>query len=177
VTVYVALLRGINVGGRSLKMDALREIAVGAGFDRVSTYIQSGNVLFRSRLGTASVAATLHDAILDGAGIDTTVVIRTAEQMRGVAAGNPWPDRIQDPTRVSVSFLYPECVPTIDDVDPAEFAPDEVVVVGQDAYLSTPNGLGRSKLVEPVLKRLGLQGTVRNWRSVAKLTELAQALQ
>ncbi len=176
MTVYVALLRGINVGGRSLKMDALRELATRAGFDEVATYIQSGNVVLRSRLSAANVASTLHDAILDDAGVDTTVVVRTAEQLDAVVVGNPWPDRVADPTKVSVSFLYPECVPRVGDVDPEDYAPDEIVVRDADAYLSTPNGMGQSAFVEPMLKRLGIQGTVRNWRSVTKLAELASAM-
>ncbi|MBK5287749.1 MAG: DUF1697 domain-containing protein [Acidimicrobiia bacterium] len=176
MTTYVALLRGINVGGRTLKMDALRTIAAGCGCAGVQTYIQSGNVVFTSRKGAARVGTELHDAILDGTGIDTTVVVRTAAQLQGVLDANPWPDRVTDPTKVSVGFLYDTSRPTLDAVDPATYAPDEVVVVGIDAYLSTPNGMGKSKLVEPMMKRLGIQGTVRNWRTVMTLAEMATAV-
>lgn len=176
MTIYVGLLRGINVGGRTLKMDRLRAIATECGFGDVATYIQSGNVVFSSRKSATRVSAELHDAILTDTGIDTTVVVRTAAQLQAVLDRVPWPDRIADPTKVSVCFLYDTTRPTLDAVDPASYAPDEIVLVGTDAYLSTPNGLGKSKLVEPVMKRLGLRGTVRNWRTTVTLTEMAAAV-
>jgi uncharacterized protein (DUF1697 family) len=176
VTVYVALLRGINVGGRALKMDVLRAAAEGCGFAAVQTYIQSGNVLFTSRKGTRSVAGSLHDAILEVSGIDTRVVVRTAAELGAAVGANPYPDQVADPTKVSVCFLYDDARPTLAAVPAAEYAPDAVTVVGAQAYLSTPNGMGRSKLVEPVMKRLGVLGTVRNWRTTVALRDLAAAM-
>jgi uncharacterized protein (DUF1697 family) len=173
MTVYVALLGGVNVGGRSLKMDALRASAARCGFDDVSTFIQSGNVIFRSRLGAAAVTTRLHDAILEDSGIDTRIATRTAAQLREVAARNPLLDRSDDPTKLSVTFLFDGVTPTLDALDPAAYAPDEVVVLGREAYLHTPNGMGKSKLVPVVTKKLGLTGTTRNWRSTVKLAELA----
>lgn len=176
MTAYVALLRGINVGGRTLKMDVLRDAAAGCDFGAVQTYIQSGNVLFTSRRGSRAVGTALHDAILAATGIDSRVVVRTAAQMAKVVTANPYPERVVDPTKVSVCFLYDDATPTLAAVPAADYAPDEVTVVGHEAYLSTPNGLGRSKLVEPVMRRLGVLGTVRNWRTTVKLTELAADL-
>jgi uncharacterized protein (DUF1697 family) len=176
VTAYVGLLRGINVGGRTLKMDALRAVAGECGFGAVQTYIQSGNVLFTSRLGAKQVGTQLHDAILEATGIDSRVVIRTAVQLDAVVGANPFADRVGDPTKVSVAFLYDDAVPTLDAVDRSVYAPDDVVVIGSDAYLHTPNGMGRSKLVEPVMKRLGVLGTVRNWRTTVTLRDLAATL-
>lgn len=168
----VALLRGINVGGRTLKMDLLREIALGCGFTDVSTYIQSGNVLLRSPAATEEIARTLQAAILDRSGIDSRVVVRTAAELHELTDANPWPERVSDPTKVSVLFLYPEATPTLDRVDPSGYAPDEVWLRGREAFLSTPLGMGKSTLVEPMLKRLGLHGTVRNWRTVLTLRDL-----
>lgn len=173
MTTYVALLRGINVGGRTLKMDVLRAAAEDCGFGAVQTYIQSGNVLFTSRKGARAVGTALHDAILAASGIDSRVVVRTAAQMAKIVTANPYPERISDPTKVSVCFLYDDAAPTPEAVEPDVYAPDEVTVVGHEAYLHTPNGMGRSKLLEPVLKRLGVLGTVRNWRTTVKLAELA----
>ena len=176
MTVYVALLAGINLGGRTLRMDALRATAEGCGFADVQTYIASGNVLFTSGLGAAEVSSRLHDAVLDASGIDARVVVRTAKQMDAAVEANPFLDRCSDPTKVSVSFLFPDAKPTLRAVDPDEYAPDEVAVVGKHAYLSTPNGMGRTKLVPAVVKRLGIPGTVRNWRSTVKLRDLAAAM-
>jgi uncharacterized protein (DUF1697 family) len=175
VTVYVALLRGINVGGRALKMDVLRDAAEGCGFAAVQTYIQSGNVIFTSRLGARRVGDALHDAVLEASGVDSRVVIRTAAQLDTVIVANPYPGEIADPTKVSVCFLYDDATPTLDAVPPIDYAPDAVTVIGDHAYLATPNGMGRSKLVEPVMKRLGVLGTVRNWRTTVTLRDLAAA--
>ncbi|MGZ6954327.1 MAG: DUF1697 domain-containing protein [Acidimicrobiia bacterium] len=176
MTAYVALLRGVNVGGRTLPMAVLRACAEECGFDRVSTFIQSGNVLFTTRLGAPKVASRLHDAIVEASGIDTQIALRTPRQMDALVAANPFVERADDPTKVSVAFLFPDTKPTLGAVDPAVYAPDEVAVVGENAYLHTPNGMGRTTLVPAVMKRLGLHGTVRNWRSTLKLHELVTAL-
>jgi uncharacterized protein (DUF1697 family) len=173
MTVYVALLGGINVGGRTLRMAALRATAERCGFDDVSTFIQSGNVLFRSRLGAKAVTARLHDAILEDSGIDTRIATRTAAQLQRVVHGNPLLDRSDDPTKLSVTFLFDGVEPSLSAVDPDEYAPDELVLVGREVFLHTPNGMGRTKLVPAVTKRLGVFGTTRNWRSTLKLAELA----
>jgi uncharacterized protein (DUF1697 family) len=176
VTVYVALLGGINVGGRTLKMDALRATAERCGFEQVSTFIQSGNVLFRSKLGAARVTAVLHDAILEDSGIDTRIATRTVAQLRAVVAANPFLDRSDDPTKLSVTFLFDGVTPTLSALAPDVYAPDEVQVVGRETYLHTPNGMGKANLTPAVMKKLGLAGTTRNWRSTQKLTDLAAGL-
>ena len=114
MTVYVALLGGINVGGRTLKMDALRATAERCGFEDVSTFIQSGNVLFRSRLGAKQVrprSCTTRSSRTPG--IDTRVATRTAAQLRTVVATNPLLDRSDDPTKLSVTFLFDGVTPTL----------------------------------------------------------------
>jgi uncharacterized protein (DUF1697 family) len=176
VTVYVALLGGINVGGRTLRMAALRATAERCGFEDVSTFIQSGNVIFRSRKGATAVTTALHDAILEDAGIDTRVATRTAAQLCTVVDANPFLDRSDDPTKLSVVFLFDGAAPTLSALDPSVYAPDEVNVIGQEAYLHTPNGMGKSKLVPAVMKKLGLAGTTRNWRSTRKLAGIAADL-
>ena len=176
MTVHVALLGGINVGGRTLTSAALHTIAEGCGFTEVSTFIQSGNVLFRSSARANAAGDRLHDAILEAAGIDTRVAMRTAAQLRAVVAANPLLDRTDDPTKLSVMFLFDGVTPTPSAVDSAVYAPDEVAIIGREAYLHTPNGMGRTKLVPAVMKRLGLAGTTRNWRSTSKLADLATAM-
>jgi uncharacterized protein (DUF1697 family) len=173
MTVYVALLGGVNVGGRTLKMDALRATAARCDFDDVSTFIQSGNVIFRSRKGAKAVTAALHEAILEDSGIDTRIATRTAAELQEVVGRNPFLDRSDDPTKLSVTFLFDGVAPTLSAVGPEVYAPDEVQVIGREAYLHTPNGMGKTKLVPAVAKKLGLAGTTRNWRSTLKLAELA----
>ena len=177
MTVYVALLRGVNVGGnRKLPMASLRAIATGCGFGDVQTYIQSGNVVFTSRRGAAKVASEFHDAILEHAGVDTRVVLRTAADLAEVVAGNPFLARGVDEKLLHVSFLYEESKPNLDAVDAQLYAPDEFEVIGAHAYVSVPSGLGRSKLAnDTMLRKLGILGTTRNWRTVATLAEMAAA--
>jgi Uncharacterized protein conserved in bacteria len=178
VTVYVALLRGINVGGHNkLPMATLRATATGCGFGDVQTYIQSGNVVFTSRLGAVKAASTLHDAILAESGVDSRVVLRTAADLDAVVAKNPFLARGADEKLVHVSFMYPESTPTLAAVDAQIYAPDEVEVIGAHAYLHTPDGMGRSKLAnESMMRKLGIQGTARNWRTVTTLAEMATAM-
>jgi uncharacterized protein (DUF1697 family) len=92
--------------------------------------------------------------------------------MDAVIAANPWPERVEDPTKVSVVFLYPEARPDLAAVPPSDYAPDEVAVVGDNAYLSVPIGMGKSNLTEQLFRRLGVNGTIRNWRSTVALRDL-----
>lgn len=179
VTVYVALLRGINVGGRNkLPMADLRATAAGCDFGDVQTYIQSGNAVFTSGLGSAKVASTLHDAILAESGVDSRVVVRTAAEVVAVVAANPFLARGVDAKSLHVSFCFGPCDPAqVAAVDSSSYAPDDVELRGSDAYLHTPDGLGRSKIgAESMMRKLGIQGTVRNWRTVTTLAAMAAAM-
>ena len=98
-------------------------------------------------LGAKQVTPGLHDAILEDSGIDTRVAMRTAAQLRKVVAHESVLDRTDDPTKLSVTFLFDGVTPTLSVLDPAEYAPDEVRVVGREAYLHTPNGMGKTRLV------------------------------
>ncbi len=173
--MYVALLRGINIGNRRIKMAALRGIAEGCGFAEVQTYLQSGNIVFTARKGAAKVGTELHDAILDASGIDTRVVIRTAAQMDAIVKANPFADRGATHKELHVVFLYGKADPKrVAAVDPAVYAPDELAVSGTEAYLHIPGGYGNSKIGnDSLLRKLGLEGTSRNWRTCTALAEMA----
>lgn len=178
MTAYVALLRGINVGGHNkLPMAGLRAVATDCGFGDVATYIQSGNVVFTARAGAKKVAALLHDAILAELGVNTRVVVRTGAQLQSIVECNAFVARGADTKLLHVAFMYEESTPTLDAVDPQVYAPDEIAVDGTEAYLYVPNGLGRSKLAnETILRKLGILGTTRNWRTVTTLAEMTAAL-
>ncbi len=178
MTAYVALLRGVNVGGhRKLPMATLRAVASGCGFRDVATYIQSGNVVFTASLSAAKVASRLHGAIFAETDIDTQVVVRTAANLAAVVAQNPFLARGADEKLLHVTFLYADAMPTVDAVDPSVYAPDALELVGAHAYLHTPNGMGRSKLAnDAMLRKLGLTGTTRNWRTCTTLAEMAASL-
>jgi uncharacterized protein (DUF1697 family) len=173
--IYVAMLRGINLGRRNrVAMADLRALVARLGHRDVRTHVQSGNVVFHAVSRDATgLASGIERAIEDRLGLSVTVVIRTADEMADIVAGNPFPDA--DPAQLYVTLLTLE--PTADRVKTlmdGSFEPDEIRVVGREAYLRCPNGYGRSKLSNDFLERkLSVGATTRNWRSVTTLAALA----
>lgn len=177
MTIYVALLRGINVGGRStLAMGDLREMAASCGFTDVATYIQSGNVVFRSSASATSVATDLRRAIASAGGVDPAIAVRTRTQLTKVVAANPYVDRADDDKQLHVSFAVDGVRFTTPDLDFAAFAPEEVTVRTHEVYLYLPDGIGRSKLAAQLSKRGQQDGTTRNWRTTKRLLAMADEL-
>ena len=171
----MALLRGINVGGKGkLPMDDLRAAVAGIGADDVATYIQSGNVVFTSAVPAARLLGDLEQAIAEAAGFEVPVVLRSAEQLAGVVAANPFLDLGLEGSRLHVVFLKGAPAPgALDVVDAAAFEPERFALVGEELYLALPDGIGRSKLAAKVGERvLGVPGTARNWNTVLKLVDL-----
>jgi uncharacterized protein (DUF1697 family) len=174
---YLALLRGVNVGGKNrLPMKSLVEIFARAGCENVRTYIQSGNVLFNADPGAVErLPGLIASRITDSFGYKTPVVLRTASQLCQIVANNPFLEAGVAEDALHVMFLVdqpaPECVGTL---DPQRSQPDAFVVRGQEIYLRYPNGLARSRLTNSYFdSRLATTSTARNWRTVTKLLELA----
>jgi uncharacterized protein (DUF1697 family) len=177
MTVFVALLRGVNVGGRTkLAMADLRAAAEGCGFTDVRTYVQSGNVVFAApgRPSAADVGTALRAAIAGSTAVDPEVVVRSAAQMARVVEANPFADRGATDTQLHVVFLADGARPAAaGDIDVERYAPEELAVVGHEVYLHLPGGMGRSKLAADLAKRRDAVGTARNWRSVTTLARMA----
>jgi uncharacterized protein (DUF1697 family) len=173
VTVYVGLLRGVNVGtGTKLPMADLRAAAEGCGFTDVRTYVQSGNVVFRTSGSGAAVASSLRAAVREVAPhLDPAVALRTATRLQAVVDGCPFPD----PAKVHVTFLVEGARPRPLPEGLDRFAPEAVVVHGREVYLFLPDGIGRSKLAAALTRGgAGAEGTTRNWRTVTALLAMAQ---
>jgi len=170
MTTYVALLRGVNVAGHGkVKMGDLRRVFEGLGYSDVSTYIQSGNVIFS---GNASAGA-VERAIATELGMQVVVVLRTSAQLENVVRRNPFAD--VDVSKVHVGFMAKRpSAAVVKTLDLERFLPEDVVV-GSDVYLHLPNGMGRSKLPDYIGRQLGVPITFRNWNTVTKLVELATA--
>lgn len=167
---YVALLRGVNVGGRGrLAMADLRACVSRLGHEDVATHIQSGNVVFSSATRSAeTLAAALEEAVERDLGLRTAVMVRTLDQLAAVLAADPFPGA--EPAALHVGFLRraPEGVP---DLTPP--GPDEARLLGSEVHLHYPGGMGRSKLTGAWLeRRLGVPLTVRNRRVVGALRDL-----
>lgn len=169
--VYVALLRAINVGGTgTLPMAELKAICEGLGFTDVKTYIQSGNVLFRSDVSEAKVQKALENALAERMGKPPGVVLRGRGELQRIVDEAPFASA--KPNFLLVTFL-PEPPPA--DALEKLVAPDgeEVQISGREIYVHFPNGSGKSKLKLPALK----PGTARNLNTVRKLAELAAELE
>ncbi len=178
MTIYVALLRAVNVGGRSqVAMSDLRNVLTDVGFEDVRSLLQSGNVVFKTDAGTgAKLEAKLEAETQRRLGLKTAVFIRTAEEMDAVIANNPFPrEAKRDPSHLLVVFL--KDVPTANAVKALRAAitgPELVQAKGMHAYIVYPAGIGRSRLTNAVIEaKLGTQGTARNWNTVVKLAALA----
>lgn len=175
MAVYVALLRGINVGGANrVSMADLRDVVATAGFDDVETYIQSGNLVFstRGRRFADAVATQLQSAIRRQLGIAPQVVVRTRSQLRRLVDANPFLARGEDEAAQHVA-CFPASVKPKVDLDPTPYAPEAVEVRGHDVYLHLPYGVGRSKLATDLARRDRANGTMRNWRTMTKLLAMA----
>jgi uncharacterized protein (DUF1697 family) len=170
MTAYVALLRAVNVGGTGkLPMAELRAMAEAAGFGKVRTYIASGNLMFESELGEATVKATLEASLAAYAGKPVGVVVRTAGEMAAVLAANPFPGASAN--RTVAIFL--------DEAPPAAFLDavsgrrsEEIAPGDREIYVHYPDGQGDSKLKIPAAR----SGTARNLNTVATLADMAASL-
>ncbi|WP_309135114.1 DUF1697 domain-containing protein [Cellulomonas sp.] len=172
----VALLRGVNVGGATkVPMADLRRVVTDSGFGDVRTYVNSGNVVLTSPdPDTGAVAARLRAACADAfPAVRPDVVVRTAEELRGVVAGNPFLDRDDDPTHHHVVFLAGPGPAAAPDLDLAPFHPEDLAVRGREVYLFLPGGMGRSRLAQRLASLQGPAGTARNWRTVTTLSAMA----
>lgn len=177
MTRYAALLRGINVGGRAkLSMSELREALASLGLEDVVTYIQSGNVVFRSAATPTEIARDLEQRIAEAFSLETTVVLRTAAELASIAGDNPYAARGTEPRTLHVVFLGG--APGAEDVarlDPERSPPDSFTVRGSEIYVCFPNGSGRSKLTLDYFERnLDVRATMRNWSTVVRLVELTR---
>jgi uncharacterized protein (DUF1697 family) len=172
-TRYIALLRGINVGGHArVPMAALRATCESIGCTGVATYIQSGNVVLASPLPAVKLRTELEAAIAEQIGVSPVVVIRTGDQITDVIGGNPFPDA--DPGHLHVAFLSE----APDEAQVAGLAghgcePEDLVARGADVYFYLPNGMGRAALPEVFGRRIKIPATFRNWRTVKKLAQMA----
>ncbi len=178
--VWVALMRGVNVGGRNLiGMEHLAGIFRDCGCRDVKTYIQSGNVLFRSSPAVAPrIAEKVTEAIASRSGLTVPVLLRTPSDLDRIARRNPYVATGIDPKFLHVAFLMrPASKAAIASLDPDRSPPDEFVVRGGEIYLRCPNGIGKSKLTTQYFdSKLGTASTVRNWNTVLKLGDLARGM-
>jgi uncharacterized protein (DUF1697 family) len=182
MAVIISMVRGVNVGGHNkIKMEALRALYESLKLRNPQTYVQSGNVIFRSdERDISRLIKRIEDGIERKFGFRPDVILRTAPEMREVIARNPFAKRRGiEPGKLMVSFHAS---------DPGEEGrekvrqmkcdPEELRIEGREIYIYFPNGAGRSKLQWAELgKMLKTPGTGRNWNSVTKMMEMAERME
>jgi uncharacterized protein (DUF1697 family) len=170
---YVCLLRGINLGARNrVPMSRLRQICEAEGCEEVQTYIASGNVVLTSSLSPAIIGRRLERAIETEFRINIKVAVFTEAQLTAVVKNNPFPDA--EPGTVHVAFAaQPITKAQIERLRRLHLPPEELGVRGRHIYFHLPNGYGRARLPTEIDRVVGKATTVRNWRTVLALNEMA----
>jgi uncharacterized protein (DUF1697 family) len=177
--VYLAMLRGINVGGhRKVAMADLQECCGALGLEQVRTYVQSGNLIFKSRqISTDNLSKKIEAVILKKFGFEVAVIARSAEEMCQVRDDNPFLKRGFEPSKLHVTFLSAApLAAAVKKLEPFAIPPEEFLWRQREIYLYLPNGAGRSKLANAPFERLlAVRVTARNWNTVNNLCEMASA--
>jgi len=177
--IYISMLRGINVGGhKRIKMDRLRESFEALGFERVKTYIQSGNVVFQAgKISISGLSGKIEERILSDFGFSVSVISRTSDEMGKLIADNPFlKERGIDLEKLHVTFLSAAPAPAaLKKLADLTVAPDRFHCFGKQIYFHLPNGVSGSVLMKsPVDRVLAVVPTTRNWRTVNQLYAMCQ---
>jgi uncharacterized protein (DUF1697 family) len=173
----IALLRGINLGSRKrVAMPALRELLGDAGFERVGTYVQSGNVVLASSTEPGKLERRLEQLLKEKLGFEVEVIVRTGEELAGVVKLNPLAKVAVEPKRYQVTFLAQELDPErLEALAALAAAGERFAAHGRELYAWHPDGVARSKLWAKLGSTgLGVKATSRNWTTVTTLLEMAR---
>ncbi|MCP3917337.1 MAG: DUF1697 domain-containing protein [bacterium] len=174
MSVWIALLRGVNVGGHNkLPMKELASALADRGFKCVQTYIQSGNVVFRSTSRSSTrLAQTIGDAIEEQKGFRPPVLVIGRSEFEKTVAANPFPDAEDEADGKALHVFFFESKPKRIDraaLDAVRHASESWKASGKALYLHGPKGFHGSKLAAKVERAVGVPATARNWRTVSKL--------
>jgi uncharacterized protein (DUF1697 family) len=180
MTVVISMLRAVNLAAHNrIKMDELRAVYESLKLKSPRTYVQSGNVVFGApERELPRLPVLIQKAIRERFGFGPEVILRTAAEMRDVVTRNPFAGRSHiEPGKLLVTFLASDPGPEAGrKLQAIKVSPEELHLNGREMYIYYPNGMGRSKLPAVAIgKALGIPGTARNWNSVTKLLEMAEA--
>jgi uncharacterized protein (DUF1697 family) len=180
MTTYIAMLRGINVGGHKIiKMERLRALFENLGFAHVKTYVQSGNVVFETDESPAGLAAKIEGRILDEFGFEVPVMTKSSQELKDIAKRNPFvKDPAIDQAKLHVTFLSDDPPPNaLELLHPLVAGVEQVRLVKRAVYLYCPNGYGNTRLTNTTIERkLSCRATTRNWATTNKLIALADVV-
>ncbi len=181
--VLISMLRGVNVGPHNrIKMDDLRALYKSLRFEDPRTYVQSGNVIFRTKeKPTPQLATKIQAAIERKCKCSPDVILRTTEDFRKTIAANPFAKRKDiEPGKLLVTFLSTEPDPsvqkTLDEL--MKIHPEELHLAGRELFIYFPNGAGKSRLPWSQVEKLTkVTGTARNWNSVTNMLQIAEEME
>ncbi len=176
MTTHIALLRGINVGGNTLRMERLRALFAGLGFADTRTYVQSGNVLFTAARPAAGLAELIEARLARETRLPVSVLIRSPAQLERIVAANPFlKEPGIDARKLHVTFLLGRpSNPGLAALGGVKSGADRWQADGAEVYLHCPDGYGRTKLNNTAIERLlATRATTRNWNTVTALYEMS----
>ena len=175
MTVFILLLRGVNVSGANIvKMADFRAFLAGLGFERVETYIQSGNAVFSFDKPAAAVQRLISNAFEPRFGFDPKMMLLNADELSAAIAGNPFADPAINPAQLHAGFMVEAPgAEAVSALAAKARGSEEYQITGRVFYLLTPDGLGKSKFAGIIEKTLNVPVTFRNWRTVLALEHLA----
>jgi uncharacterized protein (DUF1697 family) len=177
---YISMIRGINVGGKNIKMADLKDIYLSLNFKDVKTYIQSGNVIFKSEnIDKAEITNDIQQKILEVFGYDVTVIIKTLDELRNIIGTCPFD--IEEQKHVYLTFLSDNPQNSLLEIDINKITGikkmEKFIISSNVVYLYLPHGYGRTKLNNNFFERkLHLAATTRNWKTVNKLCQIADSI-
>ena len=173
---YVAIIRGINVGGHNrVNMKQLREALEKLKFQEVQTYIQSGNIVFRSEeTSVPSLESAVGKVLKSKFDVTVPVIVRDEKEWKKTVRGNPFLDRTEELTKLLVTFLSARPAPAdVKAIAQESFPHDEFAVLGKDVYVFCKEGYGKTDIPNLFFeKKLRVNGTTRNWRTVLEIEKM-----
>jgi uncharacterized protein (DUF1697 family) len=178
MNTVIALLRGINVGGKNkLPMRELKAMLQGLGLESIQTYIQSGNVVFQTdRVDLAELASEIGTAVAQSHGFIPKIMLLESPQLAEAIAANPFPQGEDEPKALHFYFLetVPEA-PNLAALETLKTDREQFQLIDAVFYLYAPDGIGRSKLAAKVERAMGVSATARNWRTVSQIVTMVEA--
>ena len=178
MTTYIALLRGINVSGHNkIKMVELKQLFINLSYNDVTTYIQSGNVIFKSsEKNISKIEQQITAQINQVFGHTINILVITKKQLETILKSNPFLKNNSIDIKVLYTILLKEnyFAEGIKLIEPYLTNNEEIKIIGNCAYIHYPSGAGNSKLTINIIeKKLQTVATSRNWRTITKLVELS----
>lgn len=182
MSTYISFLRGVNMTGHnSIKMAELSLLYNRLGFEENKTYIQSGNVVFKSdlKISGKEIAVKIEKAIFEKYAYTVPAMIRSIDEIKNLFSTNPFLEiQTFDPSKMAVVFLH-ENVTEIqqDKMNNINYPPDMFQIAGREIFIYCPNGFGRTKLYTNFFEnKMGVTGTARNWKTISTVLSLAESI-